>query len=134
VDRENMKPIAVLLSVLLLAASFAQDSAPSVKSAVTCRGDDSDAPDCLTPPRAIYSPDPSYPEKERKAGRKGVVLLWLIVGRDGLPRDIRVLRSLGPEFDAAAIEAVKQWKFSPATKHGKPVSAQIDVQMNFHLN
>ena len=55
----------------------------------------------------------------------------LIVGSDGLPRDIRVGRSLSPEFDESAIDAVKKWKFAPATKDGKPVAVEINIEINF---
>jgi len=63
----------------------------------------------------------------------GTVLLGLVVGSDGLPRDITVSRPLSPDFDAAAIDAVKKWKFSPATRDGKPVATAIKVEVNFHL-
>jgi protein TonB len=86
-------------------------------------------------PHAIYAPDPKFPEKERKARQrgKGTVLLELVVHSDGLPSDVKVSRKLSPEFDKAAIEAVKKWKFSPATQDGKPVAVEINVEVNFHL-
>jgi len=128
---------ALLLLTFLLGTAMAQDSAPvelSGKDHVPlCRGSDSDASGCITVPRATYSPDPTYPKKERKARHMGTVLLGLVVGSDGLPRDITVSRPLSPDFDAAAIDAVKKWKFSPATRDGKPVATAIKVEVNFHL-
>jgi TonB family protein len=59
--------------------------------------------------------------------------LRLVVGTDGATHDITVARSLSPEFDAAAMEVVKTWRFSPATKNGKPISLRMDVQIDFHL-
>jgi TonB family protein len=86
-------------------------------------------------PRAIYAPDPKFPEKERKARQrgKGTVLLELVVHSDGLPSDVKVSRTLSPEFDKAAIDAVQKWRFSPATRDGKPVAVRIYVEVNFHL-
>jgi periplasmic protein TonB len=84
-------------------------------------------------PRAIYAPDPEYSEEARKAKYQGVVVLWLVVGPDGRPRDMRVQRGLGMGLDEKAVEAVKQWKFEPATKDGKPVAVQINVEVNFRL-
>jgi periplasmic protein TonB len=98
-----------------------------------CRGNDSDAVGCVTAPRQTYAPEPMYPKKERKARHMGIVILGLVVGSDGLPRDITVSRPLSSDFDAAAIDAVKKWKFSPATKDGKPVAAKVNVEVSFHL-
>lgn len=129
---------SALFPMLLLALVQAagQDSpeprSGGVQSGI-CRGDGKDSPDCITPPLATYSPDPEYPKKERKAGHEGDVILRLVIGTDGATHDITVARPLSPEFDAAAIEAVKTWKFSPATKNGKPISLHTDVQVSFHL-
>jgi TonB family protein len=60
-------------------------------------------------------------------------VLWLIVDSSGRPRDIRVVRGLGFGLDAKALEAVKQWKFQPALKDGKPVDVQISVNIDFRL-
>jgi len=57
----------------------------------------------------------------------------LVVGSDGVPRDLNVINSLSPGFDKAAIDAVKKWRFTPAAKDGKPVAAMITVQVSFRL-
>jgi protein TonB len=53
------------------------------------------------------------------------------------PRDIhgtiRIVRGLGSGLDAKAIEAVRQWRFEPAKKDGKPVNVQISVEVAFRL-
>jgi TonB family protein len=87
----------------------------------------------VSAPKAIYSPDPEYSEEARKVKHMGTVVLWLVVGPDGRPRDIKVLRTLGLGLDEKAIEAVKNWRFDPAMKDGKPVAVQINVEVNFHL-
>ncbi len=87
----------------------------------------------VSAPRVLSSPDPEYSEEARKAKYQGVCVLWLIVGPDGHPRDVRVARSLGMGLDQKAIEAVRQWKFEPALKDGKPVAVQINVEVNFRL-
>jgi protein TonB len=87
----------------------------------------------VSAPRALFAPDPEYSEEARKAKYQGVVVLWLIVGPDGRPRDMKVARSLGMGLDQKAIEAVRQWKFEPAMKDGKPVAVQINVEVNFRL-
>jgi protein TonB len=87
----------------------------------------------VSAPKAIYSPDPEYSEEARKAKYQGTCVLWLIVGPDGRPRDMRVSRTLGLGLDEKAIEAVKTWRFEPAMKDGRPVAVQINVEVSFRL-
>lgn len=87
----------------------------------------------VSAPKAVYSPDPEYSEEARKAKYQGTCVLWLVVGPDGRPRDIRVQRTLGLGLDEKAIEAVKTWRFEPAMKDGKPVAVQINVEVSFRL-
>jgi len=87
----------------------------------------------VSAPRPVFTPDPEYSEEARKAKYQGTCVLWLVVGPDGRPRDIKVARTLGLGLDEKAIEAVKQWKFEPAMKDGKPVAVQINVEVSFRL-
>jgi protein TonB len=87
----------------------------------------------VSAPKAMYAPDPEYSEEARKAKYQGTCVLWLVVGSDGRPRDIRIARSLGLGLDEKAIEAVKQWKFEPAMKDGHAVAVQINVEVDFRL-
>ena len=89
--------------------------------------------DGVSPPRVISATDPQYSKEARKARVEGTVLLWLIVGPDGLAHDIKVARSLGHGLDQTAIEAVRTWKFKPGLKDGRPVPVQINVELNFRL-
>jgi TonB family protein len=87
----------------------------------------------MTAPQAIYSPEPSFSDEARKAKVQGIVLLMIVVGKDGRPYDVHVRQSLGMGLDEKAIEAVKNWRFRPATLNGQPVATQIAVEVNFHL-
>ncbi len=87
----------------------------------------------VSAPRAVATPDPEYTEEARMAKTQGTCVLWLVVDDRGLPRNIRVVRGLGFGLDAKAIEAVKQWRFQPAMKDGRPVNVQISVEVGFHL-
>jgi periplasmic protein TonB len=84
-------------------------------------------------PVAIYSPEPTFSDEARKQKVQGIVRLMLVVGRDGRPYDIHVRQSLGMGLDEQAIEAVKNWRFRPATLNDKPVDARIEVEVNFRL-
>ena len=87
----------------------------------------------VSAPKALYAPDPEYSEEARKAKYQGTVVLWMVVGADGRPQQVRVQRSLGMGLDEKAIEAVRQWKFEPAKLNGQAVPVQINVEVNFRL-
>jgi len=87
----------------------------------------------VSAPRVIFQPDPEYSEEARKAKYQGTCVLGLVVGPDGRPRDIHIVRSLGLGLDEKAIEAVSRWKFDPAVKDGKPVAVAISVEVDFRL-
>jgi TonB family protein len=89
--------------------------------------------DGVSPPAPIYSPDPEYSKEARHAKYQGICVLWMVVGADGRPRDIKVSRTLGLGLDEKAIEAVERWRFKPAMKGGKPVAVRVSVQVKFHL-
>jgi len=87
----------------------------------------------VTVPQVIFNPEPSFSDEARKAKAQGMVLLLVVVGKDGRTHDIRVGQSLGMGLDEKAIEAVNRWRFRPATLNGQPVATQIAVQVDFHL-
>jgi protein TonB len=87
----------------------------------------------VTQPRPIYDPDPDYSDAARKARYQGSVLLWLVIGPEGLPHNIRVQRSLGMGLDEKAIAAVSRWRFQPATFNSQPVAVEINVEVSFRL-
>jgi len=87
----------------------------------------------VSAPKEIYAPEPEYSEEARKVKHMGTVVLQLVVGSDGNPRDIRVVRTLGLGLDEKAIEAVRRWRFEPAKKDGKPVAALVSVEVDFRL-
>jgi TonB family protein len=85
-----------------------------------------------TLPRIIFSPDPEYSQEALDAHVNGIVALSIVVGSDGKPRDIKVTRSLGHGLDEKALEAVREWRFQPASRDGKPVAVLIMVEVQFH--
>jgi periplasmic protein TonB len=87
----------------------------------------------VSPPRAIFSPEPEFSEEARKAKYQGTCTLMLVVTADGRPTNIRVANSLGMGLDEKAIETVKTWRFEPGQKDGHPVSVEIAVEVDFHL-
>jgi periplasmic protein TonB len=87
----------------------------------------------VTGPTLIYKVDPEYSEEARKARFEGIVILEAIVRSDGLVDVVNLVRSLGFGLDQSAIDAVKKWRFRPATKNGKPVQVPLRVEVSFNL-
>jgi TonB family protein len=87
----------------------------------------------VTAPRAIYAPNPEYTDKARKAKTNGTVVVSLIVTPEGKAQNVQVTKSLTPDLDQKAIEAVRKWRFKPATKDGQPVAVRISAEATFRL-
>ncbi len=85
-------------------------------------------------PSLTYGPDPAYTEAARKAGIQGTVVLSCTVTSTGTVRNVTVSKSLDPQLDQQAIEAVRGWRFDPAIKDGRPVSVWVLVEVKFVLN
>lgn len=86
-------------------------------------------PGKMRPPKLLHAFDAEYPKDENQPSSPEV--LWIIVGADGKPRDLRVAHSIGRAFDKPALEAVGRWVFKPATCDGDPASIPINVEVNF---
>jgi protein TonB len=87
----------------------------------------------VKPPEKIFSPQPSYTEIARKARIQGVVIVQAIIDRDGGVTNVKVLKGLPMGLEEAAVDAIKQWKFKPATLNGKPVTVYYNLTVNFKL-
>jgi protein TonB len=84
----------------------------------------------IRPPQRVGDVAPVYPPIALAAGVDGVVILEAVIAEDGSVRDVRVLRSI-PLLDAAAVEAVRQWRFTPTLLNGQPVPIVMTVTVAF---
>jgi TonB family protein len=89
--------------------------------------------DGVTFPKALHVVNPEYSDAARKSKLEGYVSLGVVVGTDGKPRSVWFVRVLGEGLDENAIEAVRQWIFTPATKEGKPVPVLINLAIPFRF-
>jgi protein TonB len=87
----------------------------------------------VSPPVVIYQVDPEFSEEARKAKFSGNVEVYLIVGADGRPRGVRVVRGVGMGLDEKAVAAVQQYKFKPAMQNGKAVAVDLYIDVNFQI-
>jgi len=84
-------------------------------------------------PKLLQEVRPLYTEEARRRNIQGAVALEIVVTRDGRVSDVRVVRGLGAGLDQKAVDAVRQWKFSPARLRGTPVDVVANVSVDFAL-
>ena len=87
----------------------------------------------IDPPTLVREVRASYTEDARRRGIEGDVVLEIVVGADGQVGSVRVKRSLGAGLDQKAVDAVRQWKFTPARRQGAPIDVVVEVAVGFSL-
>jgi len=87
----------------------------------------------VSDPVLLYAPDPEFSDEARRAKYQGICVVGLIVDAQGNPQDVHVVRPLGMGLDEKAMEAVRLYKFKPATFHGRPVPVKINIEVNFRI-
>lgn len=87
----------------------------------------------IAPPSLLREVKPDYTEEGRRRGVEGDVDLEIVVRGDGSVGDVKLVRGLGTGLDQRAIDAVRQWRFSPATRQGVPVDVIVHVSVEFRL-
>jgi protein TonB len=83
-------------------------------------------------PRKLKAVPPAYPEAAVKARIEGVVILECLISPQGRVREVNVLRSV-PLLEEAAVDAVKQWVYTPTLMDGVPVPVLMTVTVRFDL-
>ena len=119
--------LAGLAIVPVLLASFTNPARASHDEQIYRMGKD------VTAPKVIYKIEPKYTRKARSEKIAGVVILTIVVGRDGRARDIRVKKSLDEGLDKQAQKAIAKWRFDPGKRGGVPVPVQATVEVSFRL-
>jgi protein TonB len=82
----------------------------------------------------LSNPAPSYPPAARRRNLQGRVLVYAVVGPGGDCARAEVRRTSGhPILDEAALQAVRAWRFVPATRDGRPVAEGVEIPIVFRL-
>lgn len=87
----------------------------------------------VTPPIPIITPLAEFSEEARRGRKQGECMVTVLVDRNGMARNPKVVRPLGMGLDEKAVEAVRRYRFTPAMKNGEPVVVLITVAVNFRL-
>jgi protein TonB len=84
-------------------------------------------------PKNVHRVNPAYPDIAKQARVQGIVILECTISPQGKVMDVKVLRGI-PLLDQAAIDAVKQWVYTPTLLNGVPVPVIMTVTVNFKLS
>jgi TonB family protein len=84
-------------------------------------------------PQVIAETKPSYTAEAMRKKISGSVEMTTVIGVDGRPSDIKIVRSLDSGLDKNAVAALDKWRFKPAMKDGKPVRMLVTIEMSFTL-
>ena len=89
----------------------------------------------VTLPKVVSEVKPQYTPEAMQARIEGAVFITAVVRTDGTPNDIKITKSLDSKhgLDKQAVTALRQWRFEPGRKDGKPVAVRITVEMRFTL-
>ena len=87
----------------------------------------------ISPPRLLREVKAEYTDDARRRNLTGDVLLEIVVRRDGTVGDVTLLQGLGGGLDERAVQAVRQWRFTPARLRGEPVDVLVEVAVEFTL-
>ena len=137
--RQQLNPLAATMNLEMALGDVAADFTMSFRvtnSDLTQQLQNMifDVGDLDEPPRPLARLSPVYPARARMRRIQGYAIVEFIVAPDGTVRDAVITEAQpGEIFHAAALQAVKRWKFSPGTKDGQVVSARVRQRVNFTL-
>lgn len=114
--------------VLVAAPAFAQPASVALPEPPSFQLDAK-----FSPPVLIHRVEPQYTEEAKSRNIEGRVVVRATIGKDGTVTDVKVAESLNPGLDREAVASVRQWKFTPASKAGKPVRVSMSVVLKFKL-
>lgn len=132
---------------LLAKLQLSEEAAEHVEAAQAVRrprleelvGDPQPSPDAVRAgagvqgPELIEQSEPIYTEEARIARHEGVVALDVEIDREGQPRVLGVVSTLGLGLDENAIQAARQWRFRPARQNGRRTAYRATLEINFRL-
>jgi TonB family protein len=127
----NKRPVPVRVQVRVLFSADRSSAIPVLLVPKYKNDGDSDTYD--NPPVLLQHQEAEFSDEARRRRISGVVLISFLVNTDGLPIDLRVVKSVGAGLDEKALDAVSKYRFKPAMKDGNPVPARLTVEVSFRF-
>jgi TonB family protein len=86
-------------------------------------------------PIVLEKPEPSYTEEAREARVNGTVKLEVVIRKNGIVSNIKVIKSLGFGLDEAVVQTIStRWRFKPGTLNNEPVNTMGTIEVNFEIH
>jgi TonB family protein len=139
IDRRGRTMVATMLVAVIGGGSWALAAMRPVGPAPSAPAVTQQSPQPLRigggirEPKKLVHVDPVYPEIAKSARVQGVVIAEVVVGVDGAVTDARIIRAVA-DLDMAALDAIRQWRFTPTLLNGQPVPVIMTVTVNFRLD
>ncbi|HEY0283857.1 MAG TPA: M56 family metallopeptidase [Vicinamibacterales bacterium] len=133
VRRKTVLALAAALALLVPIVSGAGSRVPASAAAQDSDREVHRPGGRITTPKLIREVKPHYPERAKQDKVQGEVVMECVVKADGTVGDTKVVRSLDPDLDQAALDAAAQWLFEPGTRDGKPVNVLVTIAIAFTL-
>ncbi|MBZ5723818.1 MAG: TonB family protein, partial [Acidobacteriia bacterium] len=102
------------------------DAEPALKIGRSAEGE-------IVPPKLLEKVEPVYTQEAKAAKLAGTMRVYVEIATDGRAYNMRIVQGLGLGLEDAAVDAISQWRFQPATRDGIPVPAQATVEINWRL-
>ncbi len=87
----------------------------------------------MTPPQLFYAPEPAFTDEARRERFEGTCVVSLVIDEQGNATRVEVVVPVGHGLDEKAVEAVKRYRFKPATLQGKPVPLRVNIEVHFKV-
>jgi bla regulator protein BlaR1 len=133
---EPSRPLDARRKAVLLVAALALLLLPTAAGVSAClprRNVEAPKTARLTLPKLIRETKPHYTARAMGEKVEGEVLMECVVKADGTVGDRKILKSLHPDLDQAALDAAASWLFEPGTRNGKPANVAVTITMAFTL-
>jgi TonB family protein len=125
-------PVTLVVLLVLSVALGAKGSAQTPEAAQVGAAPQVEAAGGITPPRLTKQTKPKYPRAAFDNKIQGDVVVELLIDTKGRVAKTRVVQSV-PGLDEAAVECVREWRFRPALKRGKPIATVAKVPVTFRI-
>jgi len=132
----RQKATLLLTTLLLIVVPIIANHSPRAAAAAPAQDKDREVERPgrgVTTPKLLREVKPHYPERAKKDKVQGEVLMECVVKADGTVGDKKVIKSLDPDLDQAALEAAAQWIFEPGKRDGRPVDVLVTIAIAFTL-